>query len=395
MKARKLILSVVLLFLILISISSASVSVEADERTSSVETDEKIFTITDFSGRIGEESFDSVAEFERLINEPIIAGTQIEINCSIELVSPPPRFVHFLRLYSGLPESRWDATPARLKDVQVWADHGPETHLWVPPTHDVLEMTVSFSGRIPHPVVEDVTRTDEGAAVRRTLVREILAEILLIEVRKTLAEFPYTTDPEAWVRSSVLDSSVVRATGIATSEMIKDARAGIEEMEKALALLEDPEGEVQERLAMMPHNAGDLFGALIIRQRNLANSLHRLLEGGYPDIVLEKAPGITGVIHGTKVVVRDIEEVEEFWRIIAQKDHDIKQLTDDIAARDQDIEGLTAELGLLQGDLDAARGRTTIFMALTGVFVVLAIVFFLWAWFEKRSKQDREEEEIE
>lgn len=320
MKARKLILSVVLLFLILVSISSASVSVEADERTSSVETDEKIFRITDFSGKIGEESFDSVAEFERLINEPIIAGTQIEINCSIELVSPPPRFVHFLRLYSGLPESRWDATPARLKEVQVWSDHGPETHLWVPPTHDVLEMTVSFSGRIPHPVVEDVTRTDEGAAVRRTLVREILAEILLIEVRKTLAEFPYTTDPKAWVRSSVPDSSVVRATGTATSEMIKDARVAIEEMKKALALLEDPEGEVQQKIRKMPGEVRESLNALVEMQRGLVQSAKALFEKGYPAKASEMALGVKEYALKTSELIDTlpVEEQEEpiLWYVI-------------------------------------------------------------------------------
>lgn len=386
MRVHKLTLGVVLLCLIVASISSVSAGIEPG---GSVQVDQRIFRITDFRGRIGEKSFESVAEFERLLDQPVIAGTQVEIHSSLELVSPPPIDVHFLRLYSGLPGSSWDAYPADLMEVAVWSDYGEETYLWVPPSHDVLEMTVSFSGRIPHPIVEQIIRTDEGAAVRRTLIKKIPAEILLIEVRRSIAEFPYAVDPETWVNSSISDFKVLESTEIATSRMIKDAREKIDEIEKALVLLEDP--DIQERLAGMPENVGDLFGALVVRQREVVTALEKLIEEGYPDIVLEKAEVIAEAIHGTKDVIANIETVEEFWRIIAEKDLEIKRITDNIAGKDQHIEELTTELGRLQGDLDAARGRTTVFMVLTGVFVVLAIILFIWCWFRKPSEDSEEE----
>ena len=360
MKDLRRSLAIVIMLLIVCPFVSAVGTRAVD--AAPVETAEGTFWVKAVAGTIGGARFDSATELATLLAAPIVAGTPVEISVTLELRQPTPPYGSFLRLRSGLTDVAWDAAPSRLKGVVVWSYDGEETYLWVPPSHDVSEMTISLSGDMFHPVMLTTFRTSEGGTVERALIKEVAAEILLVEMRTSRATFQYTADPWAWVKDSVLENRTLRVEGVATNNIIEQANTEIQGMQQLLAVLEGT--QVQNRLTEMPDEVGTMLRALITDVRGLVDSGASLLEAGYPDVFLMMAGSMKAATQDTESIVARIRGVAEYESVIASSDE---------------------RIGVLEDKLGTATRSATMLGVGTGVFCLGTVVFFvMWRGVRRR-----------
>jgi len=262
-----------------------ALSVSAD--TGTVTTDQSIFQIIDFNGKVGNHAFDSTSEFADILNEPVLSGTVIEGSCSLKLKPERAEYRQFLQLGTGLFDTEWRVTPDNLESPLIWHNFSNETFLWPPPMHSTAEFTVVFSGIVPQPVQKDYVTLGNGDRAEATLIKEISVNILNIQVRKSLADFSYENDPASWTKDSISVVNVISAAGTATNEMIIAAKNRIGDMHKELLLLTDPEGATQLQIAKMPSIVGQSFTTMINREAQLGQLGNATLNSGYPFLASE------------------------------------------------------------------------------------------------------------
>jgi len=274
---------------------AADTAVAAPADTGVQQADGTIFSISAISGRIGDTNFDSLTQLNDILAEPVLGGTAVEIRCTLQLQTGTPKYEQFLMLSSDLEDVSFDADPPEVKPGEsgIWHSQGEKTALWVPPQHQIREITVIANGTIPEPLVTEETTID-NKTVTRMLMKEMPDQaVLSIKVMESTSGVDYADKPQSFVETSFVRSYALVVKCTATNAIIKDAREKIADMENALALLEDPQGEKQERLNKMPATISQALMVVIQQERQRAESAKALFEAGEPAKASEMAVGVT------------------------------------------------------------------------------------------------------
>ena len=259
-----------------------------------VQTDESVFKVTSFSGAITspdgkETSFTSISDFEKCLENPIIAGSNVDIDTEIQLKGSVIG-TYFLELSSDLTEISWDAKPNRAKPDTLWSDYSGTTYLWMTPSHDIGQIGVSIKGKIPQPT-EEKSLEPYGS---RTLIKEKEISILNIKLKNSISTFTYAENPQMFVSRAKPVSTVFSGYATATSEEIIETREKIGEMSQALSDLSQSLAGISGR----DETARSLTGQYEA-EKKIAETVERLFLEGYPDIAYEMAEHVTDEINRT------------------------------------------------------------------------------------------------
>jgi hypothetical protein len=271
-----------------------------------VQTDESVFKITTFSGVItspdgNEETFTSISDFKKLLENPIIAESKVELHADMQLQGTIIS-TYFLELTSELLDISWGAKPNNAKPDTLWSDFSGTTYLWMPPSHGINRMTISLEGVIPQPVTEESFDVD-GAMVKRTLIKDIPVQILSIKVKDSTSTFTYAQDPQKFVGRAVIASNVFVAIATSTNSKIVETKEKINEMNQALSDLNESlarvEGKDETTKSMI---------AQYEAEKKIAETIEDLFLRGYPDIASEMADDAKEDILKTKELVDTLPE---------------------------------------------------------------------------------------
>lgn len=270
-----------------------------------VQTDESVFKITTFSGVItapdgNEETFTLISDFKKLLENPIIAESKLELHADMQLQGTI-KSTYFLELTSELLDISWGAKSNNAKPDTLWSDFSGTTYLWMPPSHGISQMTISLEGVIPQPVTEESFDVD-GAMVKRTLIKDIPVQILSIKVKDSTSTFTYAQDPQKFVGRAVIASNVFVAIATSTNSKIVETKEKITEMNQALS-------DLNESLARVD---GDETTKSLIAQyeaeKKIVETIEDLFLRGYPDIASEMADDVKEEILKSKELVATLPE---------------------------------------------------------------------------------------
>jgi len=274
-----------------------------------VQTDESVFKVTSLSGVITspdgkETSFASISDFKRLLENPILAESKIELQTDIQ-VQGTIYDTYFLELSSELSNIKWNTKPDEAKPDTLWSDFSGTTYLWMPPSHGISQMTISLEGVIPQPVTEESFDV-VGATVKRTLIKDIPVQITSIKVKDSTSTFTYAEDPQKFVGRSDMKSNVFVARATSTNSKIIETKEMINEMNQALSNLGESiatfKGEEKIEKALIAQYESEKKDAKIIEE---------LFSAGYPDIASEMAKGIKEDVEETNRLVTLLPAKEE------------------------------------------------------------------------------------
>lgn len=274
-----------------------------------VQMDKSVFEVTDLKGKIilpngTEMLFGDVSDFDSMLKEPILAGSKIEIESELQLRGETKE-KYFIELSSELSDISWEAEPNRIKSDILWSDYSGTTYLWMPPSHDIIQMTITLKGTIPQPVREEFSHT-AGMSIKRALIKEVPLQILNIKVKESTSEFKYEQNPQIFVTRSIVGSNIFEANGISTNDEIIETKKNIEEMNQALSNLGESiatfEGEDEIEKALIAQYESEQKDAKIIEG---------LFSEGYPDIASEMAKGIKEDVEKTDRLVSLLPAKEE------------------------------------------------------------------------------------
>lgn len=285
MKRYKIALAALILFIVTMCIYSVSADVQ---------TDESVFKVTSFSGAITspdgkETSFTSISDFEKCLENPITAESNVDIDTEIQLKG---RVIdtYFLELSSDLTDISWDAEPNSAKPDTLWTDYSGMTYLWMTPSHSIGQIGVSIVGKIPQPTEEKILEPYGS----RTLIKEKEISILNIKVKNSISTFTYAQHPQMFVSRADPVSVVFSGDATATNEKIIETGKKIIEMNQALSDI----NESITRLSGEDETTKSLI-AQYEAEKIMAETAERLFLEGYPDIACEMAECITDEIRRT------------------------------------------------------------------------------------------------
>jgi len=301
MKKHKIPLAALALFIVLIAcVYPASADLQMDK---------SVFEATDLKGKIilpngTEMPFEHISDFENMLKEPILAGSKIEVESELQLRGETKE-KYFIELSSELSDISWEAEPNRIKSDILWSDYSGTTYLWMPPSHDIIQLTITLKGTIPQPVREEFSDV-AGMTLKRALIKEVPLQILNFKVKESTSEFKYEQNPQIFVTRSIVGSNSLEANGISTNDKIIETKKNIEEMNQALSNLDESiatfKGEDEIEKALIAQYESEKKDAKIIEE---------LFSEGYPDIASEMAKGIKANIGETNRLVALLPAKEE------------------------------------------------------------------------------------
>lgn len=301
MKKHKIALAALVLFIVLAAC--------VHPVSAHLQMDKSIFEVTDLKGKIilpngTEMLFEHVSDFETKLKEPILAGSKMEIESKLQLRGETKE-KYFIELSSELSDISWEAEPNRIKSDILWSDYSGTTYLWMPPSHDIIQMTITLKGTIPQSVREEFSDIAD-MTIKRALIKEVSVRILNINVKESTSEFKYEQNPQIFVTRSIIRSNIFEAKGISTNNKIIETKKNIEEMNQALSNLGESiatfEGEDEIKKALIAQYESEKKNAEIIEE---------LFSEGYPDIASEVAKGIKEDVEKTDRLVGLLPGKEE------------------------------------------------------------------------------------
>ena len=253
---------------------------ECTEMGAELQVDSTIFRMSAISGEIGESTFSDLSSLSEIAPDSVVGGSEVRVSCTHQLQSETPMYEQFLRLSSDLDDVSFDADPPQVKpdEAGIWQDDAAQTDLWLPPEHNIHELTVTVEGKIPEPV-ETYEETVDGEPVTMRLEKETPIEVFYIRVMESTSGLDYADKPQTFVNEPFVRSLVLVLDCCATNAAIEDAKAQITGLHAAL-----DEGDALR----LP---SDLLGT----ESAMAAYAEELLADGYPEQAGEVASKMTGI----------------------------------------------------------------------------------------------------
>ena len=307
MRKHGIVLDMIFLFLLVMAVCVYPASAD-------VQTDESVFKITSFSGAItspnGEEAtFASISDFEKLLESPIIVGSDVDIDIRIQLKGKT-KGTYFLELSSDLTSISWNAEPNSAKPDTLWSDYSGTTYLWMTPSHGIGQIGVSIEGKIPQPTEEKILEPYGS----RILIKEKEISMLNIKVKDSTSTFTYAENPQMFVSRADIASVVFGGDATATNEKIIETGEKIAEMNRALFNLDKSIAELigEDRTIKS-------LTAQYEAEKKIAETVEGLFLDGYPDIAYEMAEHTTNEISSTNEALIGYKELSERHTLLENK----------------------------------------------------------------------------